>query len=362
MFGRPHVSTPSAKVCPFISQYFSRFTHLLTQLIVCINQWLLRRNLCPNDRQPLNMNTLKPIPRFMRNLLDKLQIKCDFVSFGCQQVFHLDSLRLHMTVCDFNPEKRVECHSGCGLVLKKADLQNHNCVKSLRKFMSEENQRYEQNLTKIRFDFNSLRNENKYFRSLVNNLQNDVKRLSNEKQLTVISSGPSMSQTSSATVSSISGFHKSCERRPNPFVLITPLQSSMSSMDEPSSSTLITGANTRHRNEEPPFKRRTTTIRVSTPSPHCPTMSSNLSRFQYSNHRTEEIVVSRSPSPSRGRFITSATTLSISNDSNSEADSNAINVSESLSHNYISLDDPDLEENTETGLTITPLIICFQFL
>ena len=297
----------------------------------------------------------------MRNLLDKLEIKCDFVAFGCQQVFHLDSLTPHMSVCDFNPEKRVECVSGCGLILRKADLQTHNCIKSLRKYISEENQKCEQSLGKLRYDLTTLRNENKYFKGLLINLQNDVKRLTNEKQLTVISGGPSMSQTSTATVSSISSLHKSSERSgrvPNPFVLITPLQSSrMSSMDEPSSSTStqwITSANTRLRNEEPAYKRRTTTIRVAaTPPPYRPTISSNISHFSHYSQPHEEIVVSRSPSP---RFISSATTLSISNESNSEDnDSSAVTASEPLSHSYINLD--ELEDNTETGLAITQLYL-----
>ena len=317
----------------------------------------MRRSLCPNDRQPLNLNILKPIPRIMRNLLDKLQIKCDFESNGCPQVFNLESLRPHVSICDFNPEKRVECLSGCGLVIKKADLQNHNCVKSLRKFISEENQRNDQNLSKIRYELNGLRNDNKSLKTLVNTLQNEVKRMTSEKQLTVISSAPSLSSRTShtqASSESISGTEKMSERStrvpPNPFVLITPLQSSsaLSSMDEPSSSTFVSTPNIRLPNEEPAFKRRTTTttIRVATPSSQIPMASTSLSHFPYRSSRSEEIVISRSPSP---RFISSATTLTLSNDSNSEDNDLNANVSESLSHNYINLDDPELEDNTETG-------------
>jgi len=68
---------------------------------------------------------------------------------------------------------------------------------------------------------------------------------------------------------------------------------------------------------------------------------SNLN-FQYSG--VEDLVESRSPSP---QLISSATTLSISNDSNSE-DNDSNVVTESLSHNYINLEDQELDENTET--------------
>lgn len=34
--------------------------------------------------------------------------------------------------CEFNPKKPVHCDQGCGLVIPKDELKNHNCVRELR--------------------------------------------------------------------------------------------------------------------------------------------------------------------------------------------------------------------------------------
>ncbi|CAG2119319.1 unnamed protein product, partial [Medioppia subpectinata] len=193
---------------------------------VCIHKWLQRSTVCPNDRQYLNLTLLKPIPRFMRNILDKLEMKCKFIGNGCLQVIPLESLRQHIPVCDFNPDKQIDCVSGCGLTLKKRELESHNCVKALRQRVDtlvEENMKYERSVTSVRFELNSLRNENKKTNELVNSLQNDVKRLLADRQMSVSTdSNASAVPQSSLGVKS----EKNSRMVPNPYVLITPLQSS----------------------------------------------------------------------------------------------------------------------------------------
>jgi len=44
----------------------------------CINEWLNHRNFCPHNCQSLTKTDLTPAPRIIRNLLNKLQIKCEF--------------------------------------------------------------------------------------------------------------------------------------------------------------------------------------------------------------------------------------------------------------------------------------------
>lgn len=44
----------------------------------CIKGWLVINRSCPVDRKPLSMNDLKPPARCLRNMLDKLKLKCDF--------------------------------------------------------------------------------------------------------------------------------------------------------------------------------------------------------------------------------------------------------------------------------------------
>lgn len=44
----------------------------------CISEWLIVNQICPVDRQPLSNEDLKPSGRLLRNLVNKLEIKCDF--------------------------------------------------------------------------------------------------------------------------------------------------------------------------------------------------------------------------------------------------------------------------------------------
>ncbi|XP_064646582.1 E3 ubiquitin-protein ligase NRDP1-like isoform X2 [Lineus longissimus] len=77
-------------------------------------------------------NQLKPIPRILRNLLCRLYIKCDNAAFGCSTVVKLDMLQSHLHECEHNPKKPVHCEQGCGLIIPKDELKDHNCVRELR--------------------------------------------------------------------------------------------------------------------------------------------------------------------------------------------------------------------------------------
>lgn len=89
-------------------------------------EWLNRDSICPVDRQPLTMNDLKPVPRILRNLLARLDINCDNVEFGCQEIVKLESLQSHHKDCKFNPKRPIECSKGCGFVIPKDEIQVRN--------------------------------------------------------------------------------------------------------------------------------------------------------------------------------------------------------------------------------------------
>ncbi|CAG2115932.1 unnamed protein product, partial [Medioppia subpectinata] len=145
---------------------------------------------------------------------------------------------------------------------------------------------------------------------------------------------------------------------PNPYVLITPLQSSLGTTDEPSSSTLITSAN-RFNNEEPPYKRRTA-IRLATPlstsGSMTTTISSTLMRSYsptYSN-ANDDTFFRRTPSPMYA--MPNVTTISLSSEtvSQDEESTTAVTLSESPNTSYFHTLDPnssfaDTEETDPDG-------------
>lgn len=121
----------------------------------CIGEWLARQHSCPVDRQPITPTDLKPVPRILRNLLSRLQISCDNASFGCTVVVKLDRLSIHQEECEHNPKRLVPCEQGCGLVIPKDELKEHNCVKELRTMVQSQQQK----MNELQIQLNEQRRE-----------------------------------------------------------------------------------------------------------------------------------------------------------------------------------------------------------
>ena len=85
------------------------------------------------------MPELKPVPRILKNLLSRLEIRsvhsttvyvymcicvyrCDNELYGCTVVVKLDILALHLKECEHNPKKPVPCSQGCGLTVPKDEM------------------------------------------------------------------------------------------------------------------------------------------------------------------------------------------------------------------------------------------------
>ncbi|KAH8018800.1 hypothetical protein HPB51_012190 [Rhipicephalus microplus] len=116
----------------------------------CICQWLSRQQTCPVDRQSITAAQLKPVPRILRNLLSRLQMSCDNAQFGCSAIVKLDCLTSHRETCEHNPRRLVPCEQGCGLVVPKDELKDHNCVKELRSLVQFQQQRLNEFQLEIR--------------------------------------------------------------------------------------------------------------------------------------------------------------------------------------------------------------------
>ncbi|KAG7470049.1 hypothetical protein MATL_G00135280 [Megalops atlanticus] len=123
----------------------------------CIHGWLVHHHNCPEDRQPLDVAHLRPLFRYMRNDLSRLQIRCRNREQGCEMVCSLESvdrhereceyglvgctnagcpmqverrtLEAHLSVCEFRSR---ECPNGCGYTILSCDDTQHNCVAELR--------------------------------------------------------------------------------------------------------------------------------------------------------------------------------------------------------------------------------------
>ena len=118
----------------------------------CIGEWLSQHQTCPNDRQCLTRDDLNPPPRVLVNLLNKLKIKCDFQTNGCETVTQLSDLGHHKESCDYNPFKKCE---NCGLNGGKG----HDCLQNLiviNRSMSDEVNRLSKECSDLRAQVDSL--------------------------------------------------------------------------------------------------------------------------------------------------------------------------------------------------------------
>ena len=102
---------------------------------ICIMESIQKgSNHCPIDRQLINVGDLRE-PRSIKRIIENLKIKCDYTTKGCQSIVTIESLSHHHDQCEFNPNNFIECQ--CGLIVKKIDLDKHNCVKELVNIIKE---------------------------------------------------------------------------------------------------------------------------------------------------------------------------------------------------------------------------------
>ncbi len=89
----------------------------------CISTFLRNSHTCPECREHLTPETLKDPPRFLKNILSQLKIKCEYNERGCQGYVLLENLQNHVDRCEFAP---VMCgNEGCGTVVNKRDKEIH---------------------------------------------------------------------------------------------------------------------------------------------------------------------------------------------------------------------------------------------
>ena len=192
----------------------------------CIGTWLAHENTCPDDRQPLHVNELRPLFRYMQNQLDDLQIRCVNEPDGCPVVHSLGLAEQHEGQCQYAklqcpnagctvvlnrqaldehrqqcPLRRLRCPNGCGLELSDSDDDDatppHNCVSELRESLDQlreqttrrlEEQRLENELrldTQRRFMLQretTLKLELNELREIVLRLTGDIKTLLQAQQ------------------------------------------------------------------------------------------------------------------------------------------------------------------------------------
>ncbi|XP_051986949.1 E3 ubiquitin-protein ligase PDZRN3-B isoform X2 [Xyrauchen texanus] len=126
----------------------------------CVLPWVVQQSSCPVKCQRISTKELNHVLP-LKNLILKLDIKCDNHARGCEKIVQLQHLAEHAEMCDYSPAKCRNkgcnevlnlkdmdahmrescdyravgiCESGCGLMLshKEQKINNHCCLKALK--------------------------------------------------------------------------------------------------------------------------------------------------------------------------------------------------------------------------------------
>lgn len=96
----------------------------------CIEGWLVQETTCPEDRKPLSLDQLRPLFRYMRKDLDKLQVRCQNRVLGCTHIGDLEFIVAHESECVYGT---TECKNvGCDIVTTRQELDDHLSVCKFR--------------------------------------------------------------------------------------------------------------------------------------------------------------------------------------------------------------------------------------
>uniref|UniRef100_A0A667XM27 RING-type E3 ubiquitin transferase n=1 Tax=Myripristis murdjan TaxID=586833 RepID=A0A667XM27_9TELE len=126
----------------------------------CVLPWVVQQSSCPVKCQRISTKELNHVLP-LKNLILKLEIKCDNHARGCEKVVKLQHLAEHAEMCDYSPAKCRNkgcnevlnlkdmdahmretcdyrpvgiCENGCGLMLtyKEQKLSGHCCLRALK--------------------------------------------------------------------------------------------------------------------------------------------------------------------------------------------------------------------------------------
>ena len=90
----------------------------------CIAKHLQNSQTCPTCMDELTLETLRPAPRIVANIVSQIKKpRCSFSSRGCKKNVKVDELLLHQETCDFAP---VVCsNEGCEETMDRRDKESH---------------------------------------------------------------------------------------------------------------------------------------------------------------------------------------------------------------------------------------------
>ena len=154
---------------------------------------------CPTCQHHLTEETLTKPPRFLRETLQDLIIRCNYENRGCQELIKLEFLDRHVQSCGYSPTRCS--NAGCKEVINRHDKQRHELElcqfrkidcdecgeqviwKSSRVhpcFMRKEMDELTRRLNVVQNDMKVVQNDMNVVQNDMNVVQNDMKVVQND--------------------------------------------------------------------------------------------------------------------------------------------------------------------------------------
>ena len=114
----------------------------------CVTQWLNEKETCPIDIHFSlinNAQNLQPAPRIVQNLVDKLELSCEYAPYGCNKYIRNDMMYKHVKKCDFNHNIQKLCDCGVEFFFS-VGATSHNCIKQFKRDINS----YQEELKSLR--------------------------------------------------------------------------------------------------------------------------------------------------------------------------------------------------------------------
>ncbi|XP_071410262.1 E3 ubiquitin-protein ligase NRDP1-like isoform X2 [Pithys albifrons albifrons] len=145
----------------------------------CIHGWLVHHSNCPEDRQVIDVSLLRPLYRYMKNDLNRLQLHCRNREYGCEMVCSLESIDRHERECEYS---QIPCsNAGCTVQIERRNLDGHLAVSEMICKVEEAKHEMESRLDSQRRHMvqkeSILQNEIEELKSQVSRLMSDVRSL-----------------------------------------------------------------------------------------------------------------------------------------------------------------------------------------
>ncbi|KAI1304151.1 E3 ubiquitin-protein ligase NRDP1 [Halotydeus destructor] len=148
----------------------------------CIKMWTRKSKCCPVDMKQLDAVNMKTVPRFLRELINNMKLRCTYTSLGCDHTDTVEYIIAHQARCKYSSKKRRPPMNGGDCLVIDATLpETHIYDKRKREVMRIVHELEAEN-NKLKTQIQNLALNLNMKETLLVSYENEFARFSNKEQ------------------------------------------------------------------------------------------------------------------------------------------------------------------------------------